>query len=151
MAVGVPLAGLFFSFLYADGAAYNAVEEQIRTLVRTIPAGQRVVAPIYDRDSRVQPLLHVIDRACMDHCLSYGYYQPATGQFRLQAIGENPLVAWSMADVQSIENGSYIVPPAQAPLYSLCSCDTGAGLCVFKKSAGERTCFSTLVVAPRWW
>lgn len=151
VAVGVPLAGLFFSFLYADGAAYNTTEEQVRGLTRTISAGQRVVAPIYDRDSRVQPLLHAIDRACMGHCLSYGHYEPATGQFHLQATGENPLVAWSMADIQSIENGSYIVPPTQAPLYALCSCEAGSGLCVFRKTAGERTCASTWPVSPRWW
>ena len=150
-AAGLPLAGLFFSFLYVDGAAYNNVEAQVTALARSIPPGQRVVAPIYDRDSRIQPLLHVIDRACLSHCYSYGNYQPATGQFRLQAVGENPLVAWNMADVQAIEDGSYIVPPAQAPIHALCPCESQTGLCVFKKAAGERTCASTLSISPGWW
>lgn len=152
LAISLLMAAVFFSFLYVDSASYNRVEAQVTDLVRTLPPGQRVVGPIYDRATRIPALVHVVDRACLGHCLSYGDYEPATGQFRVQARDANELVAWRMSDVQAIEDGEYVVKAGEEPIYAVCACEwAGPKLCLRRLNAGQRTCATTFEIAPRWW
>jgi hypothetical protein len=152
MTSSLVIAAVFFSFLYVDSASYNRVEAEVTELVRTLPPGQRVVGPIYDQAARVPALVHVVDRACLGHCLSYGDYEPATGQFRVRVRGANQLVAWRMTDIQAIEEGEYVVKALEDPIYAVCACEPlGPKLCLRRISEGRKTCSTTLEITPRWW
>jgi hypothetical protein len=144
-------AALFFVFLYIDDRAFNSLENEIASLVQQLPPGQKVVAAITDTDTRLNAPLHMIDRACIGHCFSYGDYEPATGQFRIRIAGLNGVAAPTMKVVQDIENGEHIVTPQEAPLYSVCLNDkTGEGRFILRAlQAGERTCGFSLPVSPR--
>jgi hypothetical protein len=144
-------AALFFVFLYIDDRAFNSLENEITRLVEHLPPGQKVVAAITDSDTRLNGPLHMIDRACIGHCFSYGDYEPATGQFRIRIAGPNSVAAPTMKVVQDIENGEHIVTPQEAPLYSVCLNDkTGEGRFLLRAlQAGERTCGFSLPVSPR--
>ena len=144
------VATVFFMFLYLDNRAFNALENEITELVERLPPGQRVVAAITDSDTRLNAPLHVVDRACIGHCFSYGDYEPATAQFRVRIVGPNRVVAPTMAVVQEIEEGRHFVTPEEAPLYSVCWCDTPEHpFCLRALHAGERTCSLSLPISPR--
>lgn len=144
------IATVFFTFLYLDDRAFNALENEITELVETLPPGQRVVAAIIDSDTRLNGPLHVVDRACIEHCFSYADYEPATAQFRIRVVGPNRVVAPTMAVLQEIEDGSHVVTPEEAPLYSVCLCDTPEHrFCLRALHAGERTCSFSLPISPR--
>jgi hypothetical protein len=139
-AVSAMLAVVYFAFLFTDSRAQNLVEGRVSELVARLPPGQRVVAVISEPASPVQGLLHVVDRACIGRCFSYGNYEAATKQFRLRALGPNPYVAASMAEVE-IEEGTHIVTPGEAPLYAVFPSGPGATeLCLRRLTAGERIC-----------
>ena len=150
-ALFLPLALVYFSFLYIDSAAYNRVELQVDSLIEKLPPGQRVVGPIYDDGARFPALLHVVDRACIGRCFSFADYEPATGQFRIRAEGPNGMVAWRMSDVQAMEGGEYVVKAADEPFYSLRACEAVGGLCLQQVKAGEKTSSTTLAITPKWW
>jgi hypothetical protein len=144
------IATVFFTFLYLDDRAFNALENEIIELVETLPPGQRVVAAIIDSDTRLNAPLHVVDRACIGHCFSYADYEPATAQFRIRVVGPSRVVAPTMAVVKEIEDGQHVVTPEEAPLYSVCLCDTPEHrFCLRALHAGERTCSFSLPISPR--
>ena len=149
--LSVLAAAVYFTFLYVDDRAFNRLEREITDLVRKLPPGQRVVAAISDSDTRLNAPLHVVDRACIGHCFSYGDYEPATGQFRIRVVGPNRVVAPNMTVVQEIENGEHVVTPAEAPLYSVCLNDKPDGTRFILRAlrAGERTCGFSLPISPR--
>jgi hypothetical protein len=143
---------MFFTFLYLDDRALNLVGNEVAASVEKLPAGQRVVASISDSETRLNGLGHVVDRACVGHCFSYGNYEPATAQFRIRIDGQNPVVANSMETVKSLEDGGHLVTPNEAPLYSVCGCGgPGNPFCLRTLSAGERTCSFSLPLTAEIW
>jgi hypothetical protein len=143
------LMAVYFAFICVDSRAHNLVEERISGLVAKLPPGQRVVAVLTDPGSPIQNLLHVVDRACIGHCFSYGNYEPASKAFRLRAIGPNPYVAASTAEVE-IEEGTHVVTPQEAPIYAVCR--SGPNLeefCLRQLAAGDRICAFSLRVSPQ--
>ena len=134
-------AGVFFTCLYLDGVAFNRVENEVTALVAKLPPGQRVVAGISDSGARLNALLHVVDRACIGRCFSYGNYEPATGQFRIRVAGPNRVIASTMGVVQELEEGQHIATAAEEPLYSVCPFEQDPNH-VYLRSihAGEQTC-----------
>ena len=131
-------AAIFFLFLYQDVAVVASFEEQGARLVRTIPAGQRVIAtiaaPPYFRFS----LKHMSDAACIGHCFSYGNYEAATGQFRVRASQGNPIVVSDIHDATLIEEGRYVVQPADIPIHQLYQCNSRwTELCIRNLGVGE--------------
>ena len=57
-----------------------------------------------------------------------------------------------MAIVKEIEEGRHIVTPEEAPLYSVCSCESSEHrFCLRALRPGERTCSFSLSVSPRLW
>ena len=140
------VATIFFTFLFLDSRAFNAVEGQVQELIAGLPPGQRVVAEITDSNSRLQPLLHIVDLSCIGHCFSYSNYEPATAQFRIRVAGPNRIVAPSMSVVKELEEGRHIVTADEAPLYSLCDCD--GALCVRRLDAGAKTCSFSMPISP---
>ena len=133
------IAALFFFFLYRDTAVISGMEDQVARIVRTIPPSQRVIANIswHDQGSRVGRQ-HIVDRACIEWCFSYGNYEPSTAQFRIRARPGNPFVIIDAASIAPIATGKYVVQQRDLPLYEVYSCDSGAqALCVRELNTGE--------------
>jgi hypothetical protein len=132
------IALLFFAFLYQDTARVDRMEQQVVQLVSQLPANQRVMATIEKpEDSRVL-LQHIVDRACIARCFSYGNYEPSTGLFRVRARPGNPYVMSSYDDAVDMEDGDYTVEPEDLPAYQIFQCSpSGSDLCIRPLAAGE--------------
>jgi hypothetical protein len=141
------LAALFFALLYADGRALNRLEDQVTRVVRTVPPGARVVSALCARGSRVDPLRHMVDRACLGWCFSYGNYEPASGQFSLRAFAPNGVVLSERGAGWALEHGRYLVKPKDLPLYQIERAGSGAvrvRALAAGQTAGENACWSVL-------
>ncbi len=132
------LAIVFFSFLFADTRELNRLEDGIDAAVGTLPAGQRVVGSFPGWSTRVVPLQHDLDRACIGRCFSYANYEPSSRQFRVRVQAENPVVLDNYLDVKAVEEGRYVVKPRDLPLYEVFLCGTGRhDVCLSSLEAGE--------------
>jgi len=138
LAGSAAIAAVFFFFVYQDTAVFSRMEQQAERLVRTLPPNQRVLATILaPSDSRIL-IQHMIDRACIGHCFSYGNYEPPSSVFRVRALPGNPYVMSSSEDTVAMEEGSYVVKPEDLPAYQVYQCDvSGTLLCISPLEAGE--------------
>jgi hypothetical protein len=119
------VAALFFSFLYSDERSLNAFEDRMQNAVAQLPPGQRVVNLVDDPDLRVNALVHMIDRVCVERCYSFANYEPTTAQFRVRAVAANPYVVQNYADSWALQTGAYAVKPADEPIYAVDVGDSG--------------------------
>jgi len=116
LAIAAPL--LYFGMLYRDDAIVNSVEDRVTAAVAPL-RGKRVVLGFDDLSPQVRPFTHIIDRACVGVCYSYANYEPSTAQFRVRALAPNPFVAATYLDAWTLQNGGYVVRPADVPIYRL--------------------------------
>jgi len=132
------IAAAFFAFLYQDTGTVNRMEAQVDQLVGQLPPNQRVMATILPpRGSRIL-VQHIIDRACVGHCFSYGNYEPGAAVFRVRALPGNPYVLTSYDLAIDMEHGGYIVQPSDLPVYQVYQCSSGGTeLCIRSLEAGE--------------
>ncbi len=131
------LALVFFAVLYRDERKINGLEERVEHAVSALPAGSRVVMPVADSAIRANPWCHILDRACLGRCYSYGNYEPSTLQFRVRAQGRNGIVVASPAAVDLLRHGGYIVRDADLPLYQV-EVDPGGKVSIRPLRAGAR-------------
>jgi hypothetical protein len=110
---------LFFVFCYQDEHRLNRLESQVSVSVQQLFFPERVVFVPEDKSSRLALPMHIIDRTCIGHCLSYGNYEPASGHFRLRLNSDNPGVLSSYWDLQRLQQGEYIVQPRDLPIYQV--------------------------------
>ena len=138
LAGAAAIAAVFFAFTYQDTAAVNRMEAQVERLVRTLPPNQRVVGTILPpRGSRIL-IQHLLDRACIGHCFSYGNYEPGSKVFRVRATEENPYVLSDYGDAVSTEQGDYIVQREDLPVFQVYQCDEDwTQLCIASLKEGE--------------
>jgi hypothetical protein len=136
------IAAVYFLFLFGDTRMLNKMEEQIENYARAMPLGQRVITNIGpDPGSRLL-INHMVDRACIGHCFSYGNYEPSSGQFRVRAQAGNPFVISDGASVGQVEGGSYVVRAEDLPIYGIYRCKINeANLCTRELKIGERNGF----------
>jgi hypothetical protein len=113
------LMGLFFSFIYVDTRALNYVEELMEQTVARMPPGSRVISALCDERRDVNLLGHTLDRVCIRHCFSYANYEPSTAAFRIRVEGANPIVVAEDRDSNALQQGTYVVEPADVPLYQI--------------------------------
>jgi len=114
------------------------MEATVERLVRTIPRGQRVMATIVTFPGSRVLIQHIVDRACIEYCFSYGNYEPATQQFRIRARLGNPYVMTNDRDTAAMEEGFYTVRPQDVPAWQIYQCSlTGTDLCIRTLGAGE--------------
>jgi hypothetical protein len=133
------VAAVFFFYLYSDTGTLNHMEEQAETYAKSLPPGTRVVATIWPQPGSRVLIDHFIDRACIEHCYSYGNYEPSSGQFRVRARPENGIVAANFEDTDAIESGTYIVQPQDLPMFEIYQCQPDLiELCMRELVAGER-------------
>jgi hypothetical protein len=138
---GVVLAAVFFVFLYYDERALNRFEDGIEAAVARLEPAQRVVSRVEDPALRVNALAHMIDRACIGRCYSYANYEPSTAQFRVRALTANPFVVSTYEDSWKLQTGTYVVKPADLPIYAV-DVDGAGRVGIGTLKAGEQ-CGST--------
>jgi hypothetical protein len=116
----VALAAIvFFAFLYRDEAVLNSLEDRMSRLVSQLPANQRVLSAIDASSLRVNAVTHMIDRVCIGRCYSYANYEPSTGQFRIRAVADNPIVMSTYLAVWESATGHYVTKERDLPLYEI--------------------------------
>ena len=116
---GCVLAVSFFGVLYSSTAWTARLEQELTATVRLLPQGARVVSGLRISNWRLDPSLHLLDRACLGWCYSYGDYEPSTGAFRLRAVAENPIVLAGQDEKVDLELGRYVVKRRDLPLYQV--------------------------------
>ncbi len=132
------IAAVFFGFLYQDTAVINKMEAQAEQLVRTLPPNQRVLATILPLPGSRIPIQHIIDRACIGYCFSYGNYEPGSGMFRVRALPGNPYVLDDYGLAVEMEEGDYTIQPEDLPAYQVYQCSaSGTDLCIRPLEEGE--------------
>jgi hypothetical protein len=132
------IAVAFFAFLYQDTATVNRMEVEVGYLVNALPPNQRVMATIFVPDESRVLVQHIVDRACIGHCFSYGNYEPASNAFRVRAVPGNP---YNMTDYEltsSMEEGTYTVLDEDLPAYQVYQCSPDwTKLCIRPLEADE--------------
>jgi hypothetical protein len=113
------LVALFFAFVYVDTRALSYVESLMEKTVAQIPSGSRVISALCDQRGDINLVGHTLDRVCLGHCFSYANYEPSTGQFRIHATGPNAIVVSEDRDANALQEGRYVVKPADVPLYQI--------------------------------
>lgn len=132
------IACVFFGFVYRDTGAINRTEDEVARLVRTLPKNQRVMGTILAPEEARVSIQHILDRACIGYCFSYGNYEPGSKMFRVRANPGNPYVLSDYSLDVEIEDGYYTVQPADTPVYQVYQCGAnGAKLCVHALEVGE--------------
>lgn len=126
----------FFSFLYIDTGTLNEMEEQVERSVAALPAGHRMVVEIGDK-SRVL-IEHIVDRACIGRCFSYGNYEPATAQFRVRAVPGNSIVMSQPPRLSGGPSTEELVKALDPPVFEILVCEgSTTNICVRELSANE--------------
>jgi hypothetical protein len=138
LAGSMAIAAVFFTFVYQDTGTINRMESQIEKLVSALPPGQRVMGTILPPgDSRI-PIQHILDRACIGRCFSYGNYEPGSRMFRVRAVPGNPYVLSSYTLAVAMEDGDYSVQPEDLPVYQVYQCSmSGKDLCITSLEDGQ--------------
>lgn len=113
------LMGLFFSFLYVDTRSLNCIEDFMVASISRLPANARVISALCDLQTGVNPLGHVVDRACIGRCFSVANYEPSTAQFRIRALPGNSIVAWDYRDSEALQDGTYLLKASDEPMYQI--------------------------------
>jgi hypothetical protein len=138
LVVTAAIAVVFFAFVYQDTGVINRMESQAEKLVHSLPQNSRVLATIFPLpDSRVL-IQHMIDRACIGYCFSYGNYEAGTGLFRVRGDEGGPYNMGDYGEAVDMEEGHYIVQPQDLPAYQVYQCTkSGTQLCLAPLNAGE--------------
>ncbi|MGH9705640.1 MAG: hypothetical protein ACRD5R_02675 [Candidatus Acidiferrales bacterium] len=138
LAACAALAAIFFSLLYQDTRTIARMEAQTEHLIQTIPPGSRVLATIL-RPPRSRVLFqHIVDRACIGRCFSYGNYEASSGAFRIHVTAPNPYVMSENRSTAEMEEGDYTVEPGDLPAYQIYQCSAGwTQLCIRPLEEGE--------------
>ena len=148
----IPLAAVYFSFLFVDTRSMNKVEQRMETLTASLSTSDRVFSALTDSFSRVEPWAHTLDRVCLGRCLSYTNYEPFSQAFRVRAAQPNAFVVTSPVDYGALNDGGYLVKQSDLPLYQVTLCDARQQeLCLRRLKADEVTRSDRLSVAPLLW
>lgn len=132
------IAATFFTFLYQDTARLNRMEAQVERLVRALPPNQRVLGTIKPPEGSRVLIQHMLDRACIGHCFSYGNYEPTTEMFRVRAQRPNPYNMTEGNATAAMEDGDYDVAARDLPAYQVYQCGHGGtALCIRPLAEGE--------------
>jgi hypothetical protein len=118
----VPIAVVFFVFLYQDTGLLNRMEASAERVTRQLPFGTRTLATIFAPNDYRTIYLHVPDRACIGHCFLVSNYEPSTRQFRLRVQPGSPVATASVDDSEDMQSGTYDVQEEDLPLKQMYQC-----------------------------
>jgi len=161
---GSLIAILFFALLFRDAKAASKIDHQVENQAAGLAGMPRVTSQIRFPQFRMESVLakplhlpvvqpvqrmfydehfginiaHIVDSACINHCISYGNYEPSTYQFRVRALPGNHFAATTGAVSGEIQAGHYIVQASDLPMYSIYVCGPAeSDLCTRALSVGE--------------
>jgi hypothetical protein len=161
---GGVIAILFFALLFRDAKAASKITHQLENETAALAGMPRVTSQIRFPQFRMESELakplhlpgiraiqrmlydehfginiaHVVDAACIDHCISYGNYEPSTYQFRVRALPGNHFAATTGAVAGEIQAGHYVVQAGDLPMYSIYVCGPAeSDLCTRALRVGE--------------
>jgi hypothetical protein len=135
-------AVFFFVFLYQDARTLNRMESQAEELLSGLPWGTKMIATISEpQGSRMEFIVHIVDRACIGRCFSYANYEPSSGQFRIRVREGSPVVTASADDSEDMQGGAYEVQEEDLPMKLVYQCDQHdlTKLCLRDLAEGEKT------------
>lgn len=117
-------------FVYRLETAFERAVADLQFGVRFLGAVQR---------ARIRwAAWHLLDRACIGRCFSYGNYEPYIGQFRVRASPGNRIVVADGREAEAMERGTYVVKPADLPIFEIYRCAAlRVELCIRPLRAGE--------------
>jgi hypothetical protein len=118
----VPVAVVFFVFLYQDTGLLNRMEASAERVTHQLPFGTRTLATIFAPNDYRTIYLHIPDRACIGHCFLVSNYEPSTRQFRVRVLPGSPVVTASVDDSEDMQSGTYDVQDEDLPLKQLYQC-----------------------------
>ena len=134
------VAAVFFFFLYGD-TGEGGQDGKPSGALREVSAARtwRVIATILPFVGSRVNINHIVDRACIGQCFSYGEYEPSTGQFHVRARPGNSFVVADDEYAGEIQAGNYIVQPHDLPMFQIYQCDLSMiKLCMRELAAGEK-------------
>lgn len=102
------LAAAFFIMMYQSESKLALLESQVERAILKLPRGSRVLSGLCWPESRFNVAYHLLDRACIGHCFSYGNFEPASGQFQLRANHGNRYVIASMEQSSIYEYEEFV-------------------------------------------
>jgi len=144
-------AAAFFTPLSVTWYELGRMELAFHSAARKVPPRARTIASVTTSLSGMNPLLHMIDRACIGHCFSYGNYEPSTAQFRLRSRPGSPVVMDSPRSVFALQESRYFVRREDLPLYGLILKQTRPfSLEVRAFHAGEKVNREKVPLPPEW-
>jgi hypothetical protein len=113
------------------------LEASFERAVARLPFGQQIIDAV-PRDRIYWSAWHLVDRACIGRCFSYGNYEPYSGEFRVRASPRNPIAISNGRVASEMESGTYLVQPNDLPLFLVYRCRVeGVDLCIRTMGAGE--------------
>lgn len=116
------IAIVFFTFLYQDTGTISRMETQVEHLLGPLPPGQRVLGTIWPPSGSRVLVQHIVDRACIGRCFSYGNYEPASRAFRVRVTRPNRYAMNDFKSTSEMEAGTYMVGPQDLPAYQIYQC-----------------------------
>ncbi len=120
------IAVAFFFFLYPDTGRLNRTEEQVERAVAALPPGRQVLAGTFTpRGSRIVAE-HIVDRACIGHCFSFGNFEARTGQFRVRAAPGNFFVIAAPLAAPAEQGGKDAAQSLVSPAFEIDRCGRAA-------------------------
>jgi hypothetical protein len=119
LVAGLAAGTVYFAFLVSDWRLLSGMERAFHETVRGVPERARVVNTVTTLPLGINPLLHMIDRACIGHCFSYGNYEPSSAAFRLRSQAGSPAVVDAAGKVTALQSGQYTVQTGDLPLYGV--------------------------------
>lgn len=130
---------IFFALLYHDTGTLSSIEQEIQQLVRTVPAGERILFTIHQPRSYRFWGVHIVDDACIGHCFSYSNYEAATNAFRIRALPGNRIVMSRLEQIAAVELGEYTLQPGDLPAQLVYQCGPNwTDFCIRSLHAGEK-------------
>jgi len=128
----------FFGLLFRDTGRVSRMETKVEQLVRTIPRDSRVMATLPAWPEARVSFQHIVDRACVGHCFSYGNYEASSQQFRVRANEGNGYVMTNDKDPAAMEEGWYEVLSRDLPAWDVYQCGLNdLDLCIRPLAEGE--------------
>jgi len=135
--VGLLSAFVFF-LLYRDTGTIDRMEDQADNLVRTVPAGRRILNYVAQLPGERITNIHLTERACVERCFIYNDYEPLTGQFRIRVRSENGIAMNKQGLYDAVRKGKYVVAERDLPLSEIYQCvPDGTKLCIGELAAGQ--------------
>ena len=118
--IAAVIAANFFFWFYAESRHSELIERSVADVVRQTPRGARVLAILKTRMGLIDPIGHVVDRACIGHCFSYANYEPGTAAFRLRATIGSRIALGDISRLrQEIVTGRFVVQDNDLPLTAI--------------------------------